>query len=243
MMMIWSMMTMIFSKNLPDTFTFFEPDNTPFQNITIDPLLDFPIEHTSEAFEENHVFNFPLFSFQHKVVEHIGTDPFTPENIVITIPAPVNGVQPESTITGFYGEDFFKGDPQNYKIIGLDNITTDYELYSEIPGVFPGGLVDQDPVRSGTPLDGEDITFKHITEFNHPTREVRVFTYKFREDTGDEFHYAHKVHIFPNYHLFWRAKLQRLVDIENAFFQTLVGDGSIEETKRAEVINTIINTS
>ena len=226
MMMIWSMTTMIFSKSLPDTFTFFESDNTPFQNITIDPLLDFPIEHTLEGFEENHVFNFPLFSFQHKVVEHIGTDPFTPENIVITIPAPLNGVisQP-TTITGFYGEDFFMGDPQNYKIIGLDNITTDYQNYSEIP------------------LDGEEIIFKHITEFTHPTREVRLFTYKFREDTGDEFHYVHRVHIYPNYHLLWTAKLQRLVDIENAFFQTLVGDGSIEETKRAEVINTIINTS
>ena len=231
-----------FTKNLPDTFTFFEPDNTPFQNITINPLLDFVSEHSEQS---QHITQFPLGTFQHRVVEHISTDPFTPENIVITIPEPVNGVQPETTITGFYGEDFFKGDPQNYKIIGLDNKTVDYQLYSEIPGVFPGGLVDQDPdpERPASPLDGEQITFKHITEFNHPTREIRVFTYKFREDTGVEYHYVHKVHIFPNYHLFWRAKLQKLVDIEKAFFDTLRGDSEDVKVKRAEVINTIIQSS
>ena len=182
--------------NLPDTDAWHPLLESPTQSHTLNVLTDFPGEHTLGS---THELAYPLTSFVHQITSHTGTDDdvsscpaYTPENIVITINFPN-----PATITGYYGLDFYKCDPQSYTVVdAADTIQTYTDVYP-----FLSGDITQD--------------FRHITEFRHPTRHDRTYTYTFSTDTDLIVHYVQKVYAHPEIFSYWHSGLQARLAIEH----------------------------
>ena len=182
--------------DLPDTDAYHPILESPTVSHTLDPLVDFPSEHTEGSL---HDLAYPLSSYAHRINALVSVDDdvpscaaYKPEDIVITIGFP--GV---TTITGYYGLDFYKCDPQSYTVVNAsDTIETHTDVYP-----FLSGDITQD--------------FRHITEFRHPVRHDRTYTYTFSTDTDLIVKYVQKVFAHPQIFSYWHSVLQARLAIEN----------------------------
>ena len=196
------------TTRLTDTFHYHPLLGEPTQDFSLDPVVDFPDAHAEGS---QHLMSFPLTSFAHKYVSVTVVDDYAncasnptdtiPVDLSINIPLDSNGdpTGAATTMTGYYGLDYYNCVPQEYQVINKNQVTETFN--APYPFLTDTGITQD---------------FRHVTKFQVPELAKREYTYTFTSDTGDTFEYLHIVRKHTQIHTYWTYMLDQLLAVENS---------------------------